>query len=327
MFVFGSAVFRAALVGGCMTLAALFPAAASPVEAKVLDAVAIMHQPASNNICAITFDDGPTSFTGHLLDSLQSEGVRATFFLLGQQITRRPELVRRMAEEGHEVASHGYSHPNMRKLSAEARHEELASTNTLLAELGITPRYFRPPYGKYDANLAAMAQEMGMSVIMWTTDSRDWKRRPDYSNMPNISGKRMQREEMRGVFLFHDTKQSTVQDVRRMLADLRAGGCERFVTVSEYFSTLDVEEPQMTARPDIPQRELDQVRRAAAQEAAPPAVEPGAGPSVSESAVGSLPGNAAGTSGQGLNRQQPPLLYSNHPAPQDILPGLPLARE
>ena len=224
-------------------------------HARVLDAVAIMHQPSSNNICAITFDDGPTAFTSQLLNSLREEGVRATFFLLGQQVKLRPELVRRMAEEGHEVASHGYSHPNMRKLGRDARYFELNETNALLTEIGVTPHFFRPPYGKYDVDLAAMAQDLGMSTVMWTTDSRDWKRRPDYRNMPTASGRRLHPEEMRGIFLFHDTKQTTVQDVRRIVQELREGGCQRFVTVSEYFSAVE-EEPLMTARPDIPDREL-----------------------------------------------------------------------
>lgn len=228
----------------------------SSAEARVFDAVAIMHQPSSNNICALTFDDGPASFTEQLLDSLREEGVHATFFLLGQQIKRRPEVVQRMASEGHEVASHGYSHPNMRKLGKDARYYELNETNVLLAELGVEPRFFRPPYGKYDPALASMALELGMSTVMWTTDSRDWKRRPDYRNMPTAMGRRLQPEEMRGIFLFHDTKQATVQDVHRIVQELREGGCQRFVTVSEYFAAMDTEEPLMTARPEIPEREL-----------------------------------------------------------------------
>lgn len=223
-------------------------------HAWVLDAAAIMRLP-HHNMCALTFDDGPTSFTGLLLDSLREEGVPATFFVLGVQVRHRPDLVLRMVEEGHDVASHGYSHPNMRKLSVAARNAELEQTNMLLAELGIVPRYFRPPYGKYDMALADMAQDMGMSTIMWTTDSRDWKRRPaDYRNLPTSTGRRIQPGEMRGVFLFHDTRQRTVLDVKRIIQNLREGGCQRFVTVSEYFEGLPTyEEPLMTTRPDLPE--------------------------------------------------------------------------
>lgn len=241
---------------GCLLLLSI-ALHALPVQARVLDSVAIMHQPENNNMCAITFDDGPTAYTAELLDSLKAEGVRVTFFLLGKQIRLRPELVQRMVEEGHEVASHGYSHPNMRKLSATARHAELEQTNQLLEELGVMPGYFRPPYGKYDADLVAMAESMGMSLIMWTTDSRDWKRRPaNYRDLPTSTGRPMQPEEMRGVFLFHDTRKATVQDVRRILADLREGGCQRFVTVSEYFDSQPVEEPLMATRPEPPRKDV-----------------------------------------------------------------------
>ena len=237
-------------------LAAGFALPSQPLHARVLDSAAIMHQPEHNNMCAITFDDGPTAYTAELLDSLKAEGVRVTFFLLGKQIRYRPELVLRMVEEGHEVASHGYSHPNMRKLSPDARRAELEETNLLLAELGVTPRYFRPPYGKYDNALAALAESLGMSVVMWTTDSRDWKRRPaDYRNLPTSTGLPMQPEDMRGVFLFHDTRKATVQDVRRIVSDLRAGGCQRFVTVSEYFEGLPPEEHLMATRPEAPRKE------------------------------------------------------------------------
>lgn len=224
-------------------------------RAEVLDAVAILHQFPRDNMCAITFDDGPTAFTARLLDSLREEGIHATFFLLGQRIKQRPDLVRRMMEEGHEVGNHSYSHPNMHKLSPAARHYEMEQTNVLLRELGAAPRYFRPPYGKYDGALARMARDMDMDMVMWTTDSRDWKRRPaDYRNLPTFSGLHMRPEEMRGVFLFHDTQQSTVQDVKRIVRDLRQGGCRSFVTVSEFFDGLPPEEsPLMTARPEAPQ--------------------------------------------------------------------------
>lgn len=246
----------------------------STAQARVFDSVAIMHQPANNNICAITFDDGPTHYTSQLLDSLREEGVRVTFFLLGQQVKRRPDLVLRMASEGHEVASHGYSHPNMRKLGSDARYFELNETKVLLEELGVTPHFFRPPYGKYDPALASMALDLGMSTVMWTTDSRDWKRRPDYRNMPTSMGRRLQPEEMRGIFLFHDTKQTTVLDLQRIVQELREGGCQRFVTVSEYVAAMETEEPLMTARPDIPDRELQDKHASQARASGPVATDP-----------------------------------------------------
>lgn len=290
-------------------LSAALPSAA---EARVFDSVAIMHQPSSNNICAITFDDGPTPFTSQLLDSLQEEGVRVTFFLLGQQVKRRPDLVLRMAAEGHEVASHGYSHPNMRKLGHDARYFELNETKVLLEELGVIPHYFRPPYGKYDPALATMAQDLGMSTVMWTTDSRDWKRRPDYRNMPTSMGRRLQPEEMRGIFLFHDTKQTTVQDLRRIVQELREGGCQRFVTVSEYVAAMETEEPLMTARPDIPDRELQDKHASQAHASGPALAEPARAESPAASASATVPAQAA-QSNAAADEESMPLARSSTP--------------
>lgn len=260
---------------------------ALPLHARVLDSVAIMGQPQHNNMCAITFDDGPTAYTAELLDSLKAEGVRVTFFLLGKQIRLRPQLVLRMVEEGHEVASHGYSHPNMRKLSETARRFELEQTNELLAELGVTPRYFRPPYGKYDNALVAMAESLGMSLVMWTTDSRDWKRRPaDYRDLPNAMGRHIQPEEMRGIFLFHDTRKATVQDVRRIVSDLREGGCQRFVTVSEYFEELPEDPPIVAARPEAPK---EPVTPAPAAQPAPETAQAATTPEPLGTPAGSTP--------------------------------------
>lgn len=226
--------------------------AAGHAQARVIDAVAIMRQPAEENMCALTFDDGPGMYTAQLLDSLQAEGIHATFFVLGQQVRRHPELIRRMLAEGHEVGSHSYSHPNMRKLTPAAQFEQLDKTNQLLRELGADPQYFRPPYGKFDKDITTMANEMGMSIVLWSSDSLDWKRRPtDYTQMATATGRPAAPGHMRGVFLFHDIHKGTVEDLPRILSDLRAGGCRQFVTIAEYMQTPRIPEPVL-AGGDLP---------------------------------------------------------------------------
>lgn len=217
---------------------------------QVLDAQTIIHLSSRQNMCALTFDDGPTPFTPELLNSLQEANIRATFFVLGSQVVKYPQVVQRIVAEGHEVASHGYAHSNLRKLPTTARWEDLQKTQDVLMDLGITPRYFRPPYGSHDESLVELVQSMGMVTVLWTTDSRDWKRRPaHYRNLPSALG-RMQ--PMQGIFLFHDTRKATVRDVKRIVQDLRTSGCQRFVTVSEYFEGSVPEETfLMASRPDI----------------------------------------------------------------------------
>lgn len=209
----------------------------APACALVLDSSVILRQ--ESGVCALTFDDGPTPYTAALLDALRAEGVLATFFVLGKQVQYRPQLLRRMVDEGHEVATHGFSHPNMRRASLQTQRDDLERALAQLRELGIVPRSFRPPYGRYDEALAHLADSLGLSLIMWTMDSRDWKRRPaDYRSMPTTSGRALTPEEMRGIFLFHDTRSGTVEDLSKIVRDLRAIGCTRFVTVREYMDTL-----------------------------------------------------------------------------------------
>lgn len=207
----------------------------APSLPRVVDGNAIMDQDMDENLCALTFDDGPSDYTPMLLDMLARYQIPATFFLLGQQARRHPDLVERMLHEGHEVGSHSWSHPNFRKLSSEAQAGQLYETDSLLRSQGAAPLFFRPPYGSFDERTTRAAESLGMSIMLWSLDSKDWKRLPDnYSKLISTRGTVYEDGELRGVFLFHDTHKSTVEDLPRVIRHLKAGGCDRFVTVSEY---------------------------------------------------------------------------------------------
>lgn len=217
--------------------------------AVVYDGPSISRQQMRENLCAITFDDGPSRNTGRLLDMLSAYGIHATFFLLGKNAALRPALVQRIVAEGHEVGNHSWSHPKLRALNKEQQHEELFRTDALLRELGANPRYVRPPYGAYNEDTLALAEDMGLSIMLWSQDSHDWKRLPvNYALLPNTLGHVYAPGELRGIFLFHDSLKRTVDDLPRIIAELRAGGCRRFVTVSEYLDGLDETPPLLMTR-------------------------------------------------------------------------------
>lgn len=239
---------------GLLALAflSLLPDAA---PAAVIDGSRIMDQHMSENLCALTFDDGPSRHTGHLLDMLRDYGIPATFFLLGSQVERNPAMVRRIVEEGHEIGNHSWSHPNLRTLTPELQEEEIRATDIVLRALGGSPPYFRPPYGAFDAHTLEIARNLGLDVILWSLDSNDWKRLPeDYARLRSTRGTQYDTGELRGIFLFHDTHKGTVDDLPRIIANLLAGGCRRFVTVSEYLAGALDPEPGllMTRHPPIP---------------------------------------------------------------------------
>lgn len=230
------------------------------VEAAVVDGNRIMDQGMQENLCALTFDDGPSVNTPVLLKMLSDYDIKATFFLLGRNASYYPEIVRQIKEQGHEIGNHTWSHPNLRVLSFERQKEQLVATDELLRSMGITPLYMRPPYGNFDERTVQIANDLGIDIILWSLDSHDWKSLPsDYAKLRSTRGTIYDNGSLRGIFLFHDIHKSTVEDLHRIIANLRAGGCEKFVTIGEYLAGIaDPEPPLLMSRrsnPPAPLRE------------------------------------------------------------------------
>ncbi len=230
---------------GVVLAACMMLSVNSQATAKVYGALDIMN-PVMHNICALTFDDGPHPRTHKVLDALQAENVRATFFVLGSQVQYFPQITRRIYEEGHEIANHAFSHTALTSISVQEARQEILHTNALLEKLDIAkPRFIRPPLGAYNRSIMLLVRELEMDLVLWSTDSYDWQGRPDYTNMPNMTREAMTQENQRGIFLFHDTKLVTAQDAQKIVQTLRSMGCKHFVTVSEYFDALH--SPQVLA--------------------------------------------------------------------------------
>ena len=190
----------------------------------------------SNNMCALTFDDGPSAYTAQLLDTLAEYHIPATFFVVGKQVLRRPELIKRMLSEGHEVGNHSFSHITLRKQTPEAQQADLLKLDVLLRELGANPRFVRPPFGFYDHNTINVVQEMDGHIVMWTADSQDWRNSSDLDGILSNMQMLYTNAPLRGVFLFHDTHRLTVEHMGEILDALLGAGC-RFVTLSEYIDS------------------------------------------------------------------------------------------
>jgi peptidoglycan/xylan/chitin deacetylase (PgdA/CDA1 family) len=129
------------------------------------------------NAVALTFDDGPDAlFTPQVLDVLAEHGVRATFFLVGRRAESHPELVRRMAAEGHAIGSHTWSHPLPWTVGAlETLREQRAGRRAVEAAAGRTIRLFRPPKGYLTGRIALAALAARLDVRLWTLDPEDWQ--------------------------------------------------------------------------------------------------------------------------------------------------------
>lgn len=180
---------------------------------------------------AITFDDGPhAKNTPRLLDLLAARHIKATFCLVGQRAADYPEIVKRIAAEGHEIANHTWTHLNFAKSSDEKIREELQQTEQeLLALTGAKPKLMRPPYGAMSARQRQWVhQEFGYKIILWDVDPLDWKE-PGVSVVAN----RIIKETRPGsIILSHDIHATTVEAMPEVLDALLAKRF-KFVTVSE----------------------------------------------------------------------------------------------
>jgi peptidoglycan/xylan/chitin deacetylase (PgdA/CDA1 family) len=136
----------------------------------------ILRGPTGGNRVALTFDDGPTpGVTDRILDELKQRGLHATFFMIGERVAAAPDLARRVLAEGHDVANHTNTHPKLSDLSnAQAAREIQQAQDIFVEVLNHRPEWFRPPYGELRADQTQLVHDLGMRIVMWSVDPRDW---------------------------------------------------------------------------------------------------------------------------------------------------------
>lgn len=133
--------------------------------------------PGAAPVIALTFDDGPDPvFTPQVLDVLGEHGVTATFFCVGRRVAEHPDVVRRLADEGHVLGSHTETHQDLPTLGHQALVEDLRrGRRSLEAQLGRPAPLFRPPHGDLAVRSGAAARALGMRTWLWTVDPEDWR--------------------------------------------------------------------------------------------------------------------------------------------------------
>jgi peptidoglycan/xylan/chitin deacetylase (PgdA/CDA1 family) len=131
----------------------------------------------SSRCVALTFDvDGEPTTAAVILDILRAYNVQCTFFVPGGFADSCPSLVKRMADEGHEVASHSYSHPDFASISAERRYSEITMADTAISRItGYSPKpYFRFPYGSRNSAILSQLNSLGYLSVYWDIDPSDY---------------------------------------------------------------------------------------------------------------------------------------------------------
>lgn len=139
----------------------------------------VMYGERSCKMVALTYDAGSgADGAAAILDKLKAHGLHSTFFLTGRWVEQFPDLARRIKAEGHEIASHSYSHPDFTTISEEAMREELDKTSAIIkATIGVDPRpFFRAPYGSWDERVGRLLNAEGYPyTIHWDVDTLDWQ--------------------------------------------------------------------------------------------------------------------------------------------------------
>ncbi|OPA80643.1 polysaccharide deacetylase [Paenibacillus selenitireducens] len=203
---------------------------------------AVWDVPMNRKLVALTFDDGPDpNQTPEILDLLKKYDAKATFFVVGKKVALQPELLKREAKEGHEIANHTYNHIYFNyKVPVNKLEKEISDTHALIAKhTGQQPHLFRPPGGMFNEQLIQLAKEKGYLVVLWSwhQDTKDWRS----PGVNFIVQKVLNNIRGGDIILFHDWVEGpkhsqTVEALKIILPALQEKGYS-FVTVSQLIET------------------------------------------------------------------------------------------
>lgn len=181
---------------------------------------------------ALTFDDGPDpETTPKVLDILRERGVKATFFMLGQQMEKHPDLARRVLEEGHEIAIHGYRHINhMLLLPWQVKQDLTRAVKAYEKVLGQKPEYFRPPHGVFTWGTIWAEKHLGLKPVHWTIAAGEWV---DSVSSEEVRERILTELDLGAVVLLHDARfgaSKVIEMLPQLLQDLKTYGyqCKPF---------------------------------------------------------------------------------------------------
>ena len=182
----------------------------------------------NNNSVALTFDDGPSPETEKILDVLKEENISATFFLIGKNVEKYPETVRRIVRENHEIGNHSFSHPIYLFKSGRRTRRELEQTQEVIEKTtGITPKIARPPCGVRSFAYFAAVKKLNLRTIQWSDTGYDWKKISAEQIAQNV----LETVQSDSIILLHDgdsadksNRTATVEAVPIILKSLKAKG-------------------------------------------------------------------------------------------------------
>ncbi len=180
--------------------------------------------PTDEKIVSLTFDDGPSAtHTPKVLRTLAHYDVTATFFVLGERVAKMPEVTASIADAGHEIGNHTWSHRSLRSLWKSQIRDEVCRTNAAVhSATGRRPTLFRPPFGRFAPSALPLLGALGMDMVLWSADGTDW----DTDDPAAIAARIVKEAKPGAIILLHDSNAVTVAALPLVIQGLRARGYE-----------------------------------------------------------------------------------------------------
>lgn len=192
----------------------------------------IRRGPSGARRVALTFDDGPDELTEEYLAVLDRLGAPATFFIMGDRSSDRPQLIREYQRRGHQIAGHGWDHTAFPTLSTAGLRDQLRRTDAVLGPQPAGRPWVRPPHGALSGRVIAQLLGAGYTIAMWSFDSKDYEIKEPDALVERCDPSAMAPGE---VLLFHEGQRWTLEALPRIVGNLRAAGYE-CVTMADLFA-------------------------------------------------------------------------------------------
>ncbi len=187
-------------------------------------------------LLVLTFDDGPSKYTNSLLEYLKEKNANVTFFVLGEQAEKYPEIIEEEYKNGNLVCIHSYTHKFFTKIPKEQVIEQITLTKDIISNItGSIPLYIRIPYGITNDKVNTILKEENLENVLWNVDSLDWKYKENYSTVSHIKSSLTGND----IILMHDILQSSVDSAKEIIDYYSSLGYE-FVTIDEFLHIKNI---------------------------------------------------------------------------------------
>jgi peptidoglycan-N-acetylglucosamine deacetylase len=197
----------------------------------------VLNGPRGRKVVALTFDDGPSDFTAQVLDILRRDRVRASFFVIGNEVAGREALLRRELDQGNVIGNHTFTHINTAGAGPEVARQLDDTSAAIKKATSFTPCLFRPPYGSKSSQSVALARSKGLQTVEWDVDTSDYERPASFDIVRRV----LSGVKPGSIVLMHDgggPREQSVAALPKIIKGLRAKGY-RFVTLDELLGVRD----------------------------------------------------------------------------------------